>query len=344
MAFGLGAGEQSCSVNVVKDLLLSLNSILYSLKDPPALSLFESLFIFLLQDKTSESDFDMGREMRNLMNKAENALLTIRNFNKQVPLTSILRCAYRNLNLSPQQISGGEDWFVVYREYWKRHIDTNYSEFTRIRKYNDLTNSFRYFLKGTNLKLLDNVVSDSTPDGLPVTEAFTLSFLLTFYTAVFLADINNILHPIIIDGEFISKENRTEFTESYNNLMKLEKDIRRFETDISPTGDLGKRYSQAKQDMSSLPIKRRKIQIVLEDASHTATQIIERTRQAMKSMVNVLNGILKKDPSGKFDSIVNLSQLISRSVSLINGINDSIQKFQKALQLLDEIDVVRSQY
>jgi hypothetical protein len=342
MAFGFGSSGQTCPVTVVKDLLITLNNILFSLKEPPPLPLLESLFVFLVQEKISAPDFDMSREMRRLLTGSENALVTIRSFNKEVPLTRILRCACRDLGLSPAQISGGEDWFLVYREYWKRQIEGKYAEYMRGRKHRDLLNSFRYFLKGTNLKILDNVVSDSNPDGLPVSEALSLSFLLTFYSAVFISDINKILRPILIDGEFFKRENRTEFTESYNDLIKLEDDIRKFERNIAPLGDYGKRYTLARQDISSLPVKRRKIQMVLEDASREAAEIIERSRVAMRTMINVLNGIMNRDPAGKYDTLGNLARLSGKTPVFINGVADTVQSFQKTLQLLDDIDAMES--
>jgi hypothetical protein len=242
------------------------------------------------------------------------------------------------MGLSPQQISGGEDWFLVYREYWKRQIETKYAEYMRNRKHQELLNSFRYFLKGTNLKILNNVVSESNPDGIPIPEAFTLSFLLTFYSAVFISDINKILRPILIDGEFFKRENRTEFPEAYNDLIKMEDDIKKFEADIAQSGDYGKRYTLAKQDISSLQIKRRKVQMVLEDASRDARKIIDHSRTAMKTMIKVLNGILKKDPDGKYDTLGNLAQLSGKTMTFSNGMVESIQKFQKTLQMLDDID------
>ena len=344
MAFGAVGPSQTCPANVIKDLLGNLNNILYSLNIPPTMALFQSLFIFSLQDKYGDTEFNIGQEMRLLLNKAENALENIRNFNKQVPLTRILRCIHRNLRISPQQISGGEDWFSVYRDYWKRQIDGKYSEYMQIRKHNELSNSFRYFLKGTNFKSIENVVSETRPDGIPVPEAFTLSFLLSFHSAVFMAEINNNLRPILIDGEFFKKENRTEFTEAYNDLMKIEDDIRHFEMQISSTGDFGKRYSAAKQELLSLPIKRRKIQIVIDDASQMASAIINRTRAALKMLVNVLNGIIKKDSSGRFEGLANMAQLTNKNHTLVNGINDAIQTFQQALQLLDDIAAINSQH
>jgi truncated hemoglobin YjbI len=342
MAFGFepAASGQVCSVNVVREMLQSLNNILFSLQAPPPLPLLESLFVFLLQERVGNSGFDINQEMRNLLSRSENALATIRTFNSRVPLTLILRCANRDMSLSPQPVSGGEDWFLVYREHWKRHIELQFAEFSRLRRHQDLLNSFRYFLKGANLKILDNVVSETNPNGLPIPEALGLSFLLTFYSAVFMNDINKTLRPILIDGEFFKRENRTEFTEAYNELIKLEDEIRKFELNISPAGDYGKRYSLAKQDMSSLPVKRRKIQLVLQDASGEAKKIIDSARSAVKSMMNILNGILGKDPVGKYDILGNMSQFSGRGPAFVNSINDAIQKFQKTLQLLDDIDVM----
>jgi hypothetical protein len=331
-----------CACRIVKDQLLELNSILFSLKEVPSISLLESLFIFILQEHVGEPGFEIDKELRKLLAKAEDSVAAIRNFNMQVPLTLILRCSFRNVSLVPRVKAGGEDWFVVYREYWKRRVEEQFAEYMRQRRQRELNTSFRYFLKGTNLKILGSVVSDTNPNGFPVEGAFSLSFLLTFYSVVFMSDINRIIRPILIDGEFYKRENRTEFTESYNELIKLEDVIKKFEADISLAGDYGKRYAQARADMTSLPIKRRKIQIVLEEASGEAEKIIDKTRGAIQGMIKVLNGIIKKDPEGKYDTLANFAALAGKGTTFINNITESIQKFQKTLQLLDDIDAMES--
>jgi hypothetical protein len=344
MAFGFDAAVNghSCSASVVRDLLLSLNNILLSLKRIPPMPLLESLFIFLLQEKTGEQGFDINKEIRALLARAEEALAVIREFNKQVPLTKILRCSSRNMGVSPREISGGEDWFLVYREYWKRRIEALFADYMMDRRHRELLNAFRYFLKGTNLKILGNTVSDANPDGMPIKGAFSLSFLLTFYSVVFMAEMNRFLKPILIDAEFRRKENRTEFTESYNEIIKLEDDIRKFEMEISLSGDFGKRYSQMKQDMSSLPVKRRKIQIVIEEASSEALTIVDSARRASRSMINLLNGIINRDNQGKYDTIANMEKLAGKGPEFIEGLNDSMQKFQKVIQILDDIDAMEA--
>jgi hypothetical protein len=341
-AFDSSVNGQACSAAVVKDLLTDLNNILFSLKVIPPMPLLESLFIFLLQEQSADPGFDINKEIRVLLLRADEALSVIRAFNRQVPLTAILRCATRNMALAPREISGGEDWFMIYREYWKRRIETMFADYMRNRRHRELLDSFRYFLKGTNLKILGNTLSDANPDGMSIKGTFALSFLLTFYSVVFMADINKVLRPILIDGEFYKKENRTEFTERYNDLIKLEDDIKKFEQAISPSGDLGKRYIQARQDMSSLPVKRRKIQLVIEEASDEVVKILERARTASRSMINILNGILGKDAKGKYDTLANMSKLAGKGSRFAVSIGETIQQFQKVLQLLDDIEVMEA--
>jgi hypothetical protein len=329
-----------CSAILIKDQLLMLNNILFSLKHIPSMTLLESLFVFILQEHERETGFNMETEMRKLLSRAEEALVIIRDFNKEVPLTLILRCVERNMALTPRAISGGEDWFKVYQDYWKRYTETRFAEYMRGRRQRDLFNAFRTFLKGTNLKILSHVRSDYNLEGIPISYALSLSFLLTFYSAVFISDINKTLRQILIDGDFYKRENRTEFTESYNELVKLEDVIRKFEVELSSSGEYGKRYTMAKGDMSSLPIKRRKVQIVVEEASDEARRIVTRTREAIDTMLNILNGILKKDPTSKYDTLSNMANMTGRTTVFVDGIADTIRKLKKTLQLLDDIDIV----
>jgi len=155
-------------------------------------------------------------------------------------------------------------------------------------------------------------------------------------------DINRILRPILIDGEFQRKENRAEFAESYNNLIKLEDEIKGFEQDISPAGDYGKRYNQVRQEMSLLPIKRRKIQLVVEEASKDAQKIHEQARDASRSMINILNGILGRDSRGRYDSLANLSHIAGKGSTFLAGLEETIQLFQRLTKILDDIEAMES--
>jgi hypothetical protein len=242
--------------------------------------------------------------------------------------------------LSPKEISGGEDWFSIYRDYWKRRVDFLFANYLKDRRQRELLRSFRDFLKGKSLRTLDSVQSESNYEGLPLRETFSFSFLYTFYSEIFIPDINVILRPILLNGEFRIKENRVDFSESYSNLMKIEENIKKLDLEMSPDGDYGKRYAQAKKDMSSLPVKRRKLQIVMEDVEEDAKRILEQTRQSLDTMMSILSGILGRDPSSKFDTLINLSKFTAKDSQFLPGISEIIQKLQVTRKLLDDIEIM----
>lgn len=340
----------SCPVYVVKDQLISLNNILYSFKDPPSITLIESLFVFQLHSKEEGKNFDMDMEIRELISKAEASLLTFRSFNKRIPLNLILRCATHNMMLEPKLLTGGEDWFVTFQDYWRQHIEKQIATYMWDRHKKELFESFRYFLKGHNLMFLDNAASDSNPDGITVQGSFSLSFLLTFYTVVFANDLNGLLRTILLDGDFVKREQRTSFTEGYNDLMKLESDIKEFDQALSATGRLGKRYILALED-PSVPTRLRKTQLVIESATEEAQLIIERTQKAIDAVITVLNAIITKDLEGNYDALSNMAHFIGKAdlsstassrkeTIFLNNVTEAIQKLQKTIQLLNDINVV----
>jgi len=149
LAFSHDASEngETCSTGIVRDLLINLNNILLSLKIVPPMELLGSLFIFILQDRVGEQGFDINRESHLLLAKAEQSLAVIQEFNSNIPLTLLLRCCTRDMTLTPQELSGGEDWYAVYRDYWKKRIESLYAEYLRESRQSELIESFSVFLK-----------------------------------------------------------------------------------------------------------------------------------------------------------------------------------------------------
>jgi hypothetical protein len=332
----------ACSIFVVKDMLRILNNILFSLRSPPNLTLLESLFIFILQERSSGPDFDMDKEIKSLLDRAENTLETIRKFNQQVPLTPLLRCAYRNISLSPKAVSGGEDWFAVYRDYWRRRIEEQFALYKQNRYHQEMLKICDRFFRGAELLTLKNASSEANPGGVPVPGIFALSFLLSFYERIFVTDINPVLQLVLADGVFFKREDYTEFNDAYGKLFRLGEDIKKLDARLDPEMEYGKRYALAKQDVSSLPAQRRKIQMVLEDASGDLGKIVEQTREAMKFLISVLTGITNREPEGKSDSLFNLEDIEALAPGFMDRAARVVKLLQDTLDLLVRIDLAEN--
>ena len=147
------------------------------------------------------------------------------------------------------------------------------------------------------------------------------------------------MQTILTEGMFVKVENRNKFTESYNTLIKIEEDITVIDFRLSPEGEYGSRYMLANVSSAPSQVKLKKMRAAQDDASLEARGIINRTTSAMVSMINLLNGILRNDESGKFSSLHNLGTLGGKKHKvLIGGITESINQFQQALQLLKEAE------
>lgn len=332
--------SSSCPAYLLQDQLAALNDILFSLDLPPTMALLESVFVFDLQDRAGTEGFDLVAETRALLSRAEEALSAIRQFNQRVPLTAVIRCAGRDLAYLPRAITGGEDWFAVYRDHWRKRIDERFSSFVRERRREQLSVSLAEYLKGKSLRPLENAASASRDDGIPIRSAFSLAFLASFHRLIFSDEVNKALKPVLIDGEFYKRENRAEFTEAYNELLKLGETIEAFDRKLGKEGEYGIRYAMARAEVAALPVKRRKTQQVEQEADAEGSAILARASRALRSLMNVLGGVLLGDSGGRYDALSNMASLSGRSGAFISSLRNALQKIEKALQLLGEIDSV----
>ncbi|MDR1353492.1 MAG: DUF5312 domain-containing protein [Treponema sp.] len=339
MAFtnNAGFGGMACKAVIVRDALISLNNILFSLKECPSMSLLESLFVFILQEQGAGAGADIQSETQKLLTQAEISIAAIRDFNRKIPLALIARLAARDISLAPKAVSGGEDWFQLYKDYWKRHIDSAFFAYFGNRRRRELQKTCADFFQGAEPKSLENAESETKPDGLPVLYAESLGFLLTFHSGVFMTALNPFLRIVLIDGEFRKKDNRLEYTEDYNEIIKLDDVIKRFDENLSPRGDWGKRYAQARKEISALTAKRRKIQIIQEEINEQAAGIIEGSDIAMNSMAKVLNGITDKEADGNYDTLSNLAQFNGKGTEFTDGLKNAALKLKESARILKTI-------
>lgn len=339
-----GVGDaRTCPAYLLVDQLMVLNDILYSMDFPPSMSLLESLFIFDLQDRVGTDGFDLEAETKKLVVRAEEALTRIRQFNQRVPLTAILRCASRNLSYLPSVITGGEDWFATYRDFWRKRLEERFGAFVKEHRREQLAESLAVFFGGKPIPRLRNAFSSENTGGFPVKSSFLLSFLVGFYRYVFSDEVNRILKVLLLDGEFYKKDNRVEFTDAYNELLKLNDTIEAFDRKIAPTGDLGSRYDFAGKEMIALPIKRRKFFALQQEANEESAGIVERAGKALRSLQGVLGGVLHGESGGRYDTLSNLGALSGRgSTVFISSLRNALQKIEKAVQMLGEIESVES--
>jgi hypothetical protein len=72
-----------------------------------------------------------------------------------------------------------------------------------------------------------------------------------------------------------------------------------------------------------------------------AGEIIKQSEEAMRSLVKVLGGIIKKSPDGKYDALSNILTL-GRPSLLFEEYAACIDQFNKAIKLMDDIETMEA--
>ena len=337
LAFRDSAGRRVCRITpAVKELMLSLDGILSSLRDPPSALLLESLLIHELEARAGEPDFDVDGETESLPDLAGKALAAIRLFNARIPLTRIIRCVTRNVEYAPEKAGGGEDWFQMYRNYWKRRLETELAEYFARERRRDMIESLEDFF-GTMLEPLPNAASEKNPNGFPLPEAFALSFLRAFHS-VLNNKINCVLQRVVMEGEFKRREDKARITAAYNDAMLAAGQIHVLDMKLAPTGEYGKRYEQMRREADALPAKRRKIRIIQSDASGEAWDIISRSKEALKKIGATLETLSGREASIENGGISNFDRLAGkRPAVFVKNAKEAVHSLKRAIKVLDDI-------
>ncbi|HOX48493.1 MAG TPA: DUF5312 family protein [Spirochaetales bacterium] len=337
------SGGPAASFAEARGLLAELGDILYSLASPPSLELMEALFVFAERDELGRPRGDVETLVSADLAKAEEALARIRTFNAKVPLGEILRLAAEDPEVSPRALAGGEDWLLVYKAFWKERIDARVDEFREERRYRALAEEIASFVGDAGLRTFAFISREERPGVPPVRLELALSFLDGFYRGPFVSSLNRPLKIVLVDGEFYRKENRLEFTDAYDEILRLAESISALDARLGPDGDLGSSWTQAQFEVAPIAIKHRKLQTVQRNVDEEAERIVKSAGAALLELVRVIRGILKGEAGGRYDSLANLSYLDGRAnkefQKALSAAKDRCEKAHNLLAQLSGLDL-----
>lgn len=331
------SGRKELSLYSVSEQLDELAAILASL-DPPSAKLMEAILAFSLGEDLANRNFDLEDAVKKEMSGADKALNAIRAFNARVPMGGLVKMAFDDPNRQLGHMAGGEDWFALYKSYWKERIDKRYQRWSAERRVAQLESEVRLMI-GTNPPAALEYVSQSGAESVPpVRFAHALKFLESFYQRVFLSDINKILKVILLEGEFYKRDNRVDFTDSYNSILQTADALKNFDRRIGPDGELGSAYYHARNELIPLQIKKRKVDSAVQAADTEAEAIIRKANDAMGRMQLIIKGILAGEARGRYDSLSNLSRIDGKAnKDFQKSLEAAKDKFEKAVYLLGEL-------
>ena len=331
-------GSEAAAFVEARDLLLDLGDILFSMSTPPGASLMTALFAFVEREEIGRPGGDPEAALNADIAKAQSALERIRLFNSRVPLGELLRLVSGDPEYTPCELAGGEDWLALYRSFWRERIESRLDEWRNDRRYRELAEEISRFVGQPGLRHFDHISREGSETSPPIGQELALSFIEAFYRGPFARELNRVLKILLVDGEFYRKDNRLEFTDAYDALLRVPETVALLDSRLAPEGDLGSTWAQARTEMAPLPIKRRRTQAIARGAEEEAERAVRDTGRALTTMVRVLRGILKGEAGGRYDSLSNLSYLDGKANrEFLRSLDAAKDRCERAMGILAEL-------
>jgi hypothetical protein len=331
-------GRGMLSFNIARTKLMRLCDLIQSAHFPPPSNALKAVFLFSNYEKIGDPYLNLNAQLDHFLKEADITFSAMRRFNKKVPLPDIIKCMSRNCNYKPEILKGGEDWFVLFRNFWDKQFDKIFKSFYKEKRIKVFITDALSFLTMEDFRKLEYYTPDIAYTPYSIKHYLSLLFIKNFYEKIFIPRLNKALNVLFINGNFYKKENRTSFTDTYNGVTTVYNRIHTLDKSVSPEGDLGIEIEAAKNEViKTQPVKRKANQIFKEINARTKL-IIEEAISHYTMLINILDGILYGQVGGKFDSISNMRSIGGReNHEIVSSWRNSLNKLNKALELLQEI-------
>ena len=294
----------TCQALTIQPEMEVLSSILYSKKNIPH-NLLQALFLMHAQETIIDDDNRMVKEADEFIKDAIEALGAIRIFLKQVPLLDITRYIKKDINWMPYKLTGGEDWFIYFKQAWYERFNQKWSTWSYEQKRFNIKVQMINLLKVGDLESMKFCPWRNLWVECKFKKELPFLFLKTFFYAFYDEKLSETLKTILVEGNFYKHENLNEYTTSYNVLEHRKGEFEKFENRLSPTGDVGPAFAKIRAEKTATLKNKNQIEGLMHTVESEAKQLITSSIDALKSIELILTGILGGGKTSTYATITN---------------------------------------
>ena len=323
----------------VRPNLLELTQVLFSVRQPPSEGIMKILFLFYLQNSLeNEENEEVERRLNNLLKQTEEAIGYLRYFHIHIPLLTLSRLVLRNIEYVPEKAGGGEDWFVLFKQFWYQRFDQKMRSYSEAYKRDQLIDSAKEFLKQDTLPEVKYYNKFGSEYQLQPRYLKTLGLIRGFMDTVFISEMNSPLKLVLIDGEFYKEQNREEYNDAYNGLIWINDRLDGLELSLSSEGEFGRRVEAVNNEASTERQRIGKVKQLISSVDAQAEELIGKTIAFVTQLKNVITGILYGDMGGRYDTLSNFGYIgRNENKNLQQKLSNINKKLEAFLEILSQL-------
>lgn len=334
---------KGCPIDSVNEEMKALVSCFVSARKIPTIML-EAMFLFSVQDKAQNIEFDIEKECASFLSTASAHLTGIREFKTTVPLADFVRFAANDTSWSPSLSEGGEDWFMLFKTAWKKRFDERWGEWNRLHRSFMLRKRMIDFLGCKDLPVLTSRPWEGLWLSLSLRRELSFIFLKGFFMYLYPTQVMKPLKLVLIEGDFYRRENLAEYTDSFSALEHQQVIIETFENRLTEKGDIGEGFLLIVRDKIATVKGKARLENLMLTTESEVELMISRTLAAFRSIDLILGGILEVSRGGPYETLSNLAMIQGKRNEQFRKELGSVKHIlREASSLLNDIEIVEKE-
>ncbi len=335
-------GKMSCSLSSAINDLEKFANVLCNLKtvEPEVL---EALYLFQMQSKIDSGEtVDVQAGVSEHMTASLVSLKGITRFINSIPLRSITMVAKGSMSWIPMYKDSGEDWFVQYKTQWKRVFDKKWNHWLHERKVSRTKDNLAMFCKTNGFPLLPNRPWQNLQSNVGFSKEYTIGFLYTYFTEIY-STFNDVLKILMVDADFILRDNKTEFIDTYTEAGHLAQSIKELNDKLSSKGEYGSTLLSITPEILRTVQGQLQVQTIMTTIESEVNLLVLTFGNICRSYAAIFNGILVANYNPNYDTISNIASLIGPDSAPIRkhivAVSESIGTAMTLVQEIESIEL-----
>ena len=341
-------GTNNCHMDSVTSELLAFAKVLCNGKKVQT-EVLEALYLFSEQSQqiigtgtTEGISVDQGSS--DYLKRSLEQVAMIKMFITKIPIENVAAIATNSSSLEIEPLDGVEDWFIRYKNHWRKIFDKRWDEWLRDKRKHATNKKIKELFETETYPFVPNRPWKEIWGGIPFAKEYTLGLLYAFFKKIY-PELNKVLKIIMVEGDFAMRENRVEYTDTYNKLNHISQTVLNINEQLSPQGAYGISFNNVIKESLRTIQGQTKINNLLITIEKEVVNLTTQFAESCKVMQLIFTGILSTEKNSRYDTLVNIATIQGKTNILFRQkMKDTLTGFGDALDLIKELETIDLSY
>lgn len=341
-------GKDTCPIDSVSSELSSFAKVLCNGKKIQT-EVLEALYLFSVQSQEIIENKNPDEESVNIgcseyLKRSIEQISFIKIFITTIPLEEIATIATNSSSYEIEKLDGIEDWFIRYKNHWRKIFDQRWENWLRDKKKHAMKIKIKQLFDTETFPLIPNRPWQEIWGGISFSREYTIGFLYTFFQKIY-NNYNKVLKVIMVEGDFAQRENRIEFTDTYNMLNHIAQTISNINEQLAPRGAYGISFNNVVKESLRTIQGQTKINNLMITLENEVASLTTQFSNCCRTMQLIFSGILSTEKNSRYGSLVNISTIQGKTnIQFRQQMKEVHAGFGDILDLVKDIETIDVSY